>query len=72
MGIDTLVSLVIYLVVVGLIFWLVMWFIGYVGVPEPFNKIIRVVVGLVMFLLILGVLMSLLGGGHFVEPIHWR
>lgn len=41
-----MLSLLVTLVVAGLIFWLVWWFIDYVGVPEPFNKVIRVVIGL--------------------------
>lgn len=44
---DSLLQSLIYVVIVGAIFWLVWWFIGYVGVPEPFNKVLRIVVGLV-------------------------
>lgn len=49
------------LVIVGLIFWLVFWFIDYVGVPEPFNKVIRVVVGLAALVYLIDFLMSLNG-----------
>lgn len=58
-----LISLVIYLVILGVIFWLVWWFIGFVGVPEPFNKVLRVIVGLVAFIMILNLLLGLLGHG---------
>ena len=66
-GIDmistaALVSLLVTLVIVGLIFWLVWWFIGYVGVPEPFNKVIRVIVGLVVLIYLINVLLGV--GGH--------
>lgn len=57
-----LVSLLVTLVIVGLIFWLVWWFIGYVGVPEPFNKVIRVVIGLVVLVYLINLLLGI--GGH--------
>jgi hypothetical protein len=41
------VHLFIELVLIGLLFWLVWWFIGYCNPPEPFNKVLRVLVGLV-------------------------
>lgn len=65
MSIDALLSFVIYLVVVGLVFWCIWWFLGYVGVPEPFNKVIRVVIGLVALIIVIGLLMSLIGGPSF-------
>ena len=64
---NSLVSLVIWLVVLGLIFWLVLWFVGWVGVPEPFAKIIKVVVGLVAFLILINFLLGLLGGSPVVN-----
>lgn len=60
-SVDSLVSTVIYLVVVGLIFWLIWWFIGYVGVPEPFNKVIRVIVGILALVVLMSFLLSLIG-----------
>lgn len=59
---SALLSLLVTLVIVGLIFWLIWWFLGYVGVPEPFNKVIRVILGLVIFIYLINVLMSV--GGH--------
>ena len=56
-----LLSLLITLVIVGLIFWLVIWFLGWVGVPEPFNKVIKVIVGLVCLVYLINVLLSLTG-----------
>lgn len=58
-----LFSLIAALVIAGLIFWLVLWFVDFVGVPEPFNKVIKVVVGLAALLYLLGFLT-----GH-VAPI---
>jgi len=49
------------LVVGALIFWLILWFVRYVGIPEPFNKVIRVVVGLVALIFLINFLLSIIG-----------
>ncbi len=60
-NIQGLLHLVVWIVIVGLIFWCIWWFIGYVAPPEPFNKILRVIVGLVALLIVVSVLLSMLG-----------
>lgn len=60
-SIEGLISLLVWLIVVGLIFWLLWWFIGYIGLPEPFNKVARVLIGLVAFLLLIYLLLGILG-----------
>lgn len=60
-SLTMLIHAVLLLVVGGLIVWLCWWFVGYVGLPEPFAKIARVVIGLVALLICVGVLLSLLG-----------
>lgn len=56
-----LISLIVYLIVVGLIFGLVWWFLGVLAIPEPFGKIVRILVALIAFLIVLSVLLQLLG-----------
>lgn len=58
---SALLTLVVTLVIVGLIFWLVIWFVDYAGVPEPFNKVIKVVVGLVVVVYLINVLLGISG-----------
>lgn len=60
-GIGTLVTAVVYLIVAGLIFWLLHWLIGYVGLPEPFHKIARIVLAVAAVLVVISVLLSLVG-----------
>lgn len=60
-GIDTLVMAVVYLIVVGLIIWLLHWLIGYVGLPEPFSKVARIILAIFAVLVVIGVLLSLIG-----------
>lgn len=57
---QALLNSFIVLIIGALIFWLVIWFIRYVGVPEPFNKVIRVVVGLVALIFLINFLLSLI------------
>lgn len=64
-GIGGLLSFLIYLVVVGLIFWCIWWFLGYVGIPEPFNKVLRVVLGLFALIIVVNLLLGLVGTPFF-------
>ncbi len=59
---SSLLSLLIGLVVAGLIFWLVIWFVDYCGVPDPFNKVIKVICGLFVLIYLVNVLLGI--GGH--------
>lgn len=58
-----LISLVITIIVVGLIFWVLNWAIGAVGLGEPFAKIAKVVLVLVAVLFLCNALLSLTGHG---------
>lgn len=60
-SIEGLISIIVWLVIVGLILWLAWWFIGYIGLPEPFNKVARVLIGLVAFLILIYLLLGILG-----------
>lgn len=60
-----LLNLLVYLVIVGLIFWVIWWFLGYVGVPEPFNKVIRVVMGLIALIIVINILLGMIGSPLF-------
>lgn len=54
-----ILNLLIFIVLVGLAFYAIWWFLGVVGLPDPFNKIIQVLVALVALIIVL----SLLFGG---------
>lgn len=49
------------LIVVGVIFWLLWWLIGYVGLPEPFNKVARVIMAVAAVIICIAILLSLAG-----------
>ncbi len=61
-----LVHAVVVLIVAGLIFWLLSWLVDYVGLPDPFRKVARIVLAVLAVLVCVGVLLSLAGFTVFV------
>lgn len=64
---SSLINGLIWLVVVGLIVWLLWWFISYVGLPEPFAKVARVIIALVAVIILINFLLGLTGSGGFIK-----
>ena len=62
-----LVSLLVTVIIWGLIFYVLWWGLGKIGLPEPFNKIAVVV----LVLLCVIVLLNLLGVVG-TPVVHWR
>ncbi len=58
---------VVYVLIAGVVFWLLTWLIAYVGIPEPFNKVAKVILGIAVVVFLINVLMGLAGHGF----IHW-
>ena len=67
-SISAAVTVVLYLIVAGLIFWLLWWLIGYCGIPEPFNKVARVILAILAVFVLIGILLSLVGGQPLFRP----
>ena len=67
-----LIGLLVQVIVVGLVCYLLWWLIGYIGLPEPFNKIARVIIALIAVIFLLDMVFGLgltgWGGGR----LHWR
>lgn len=59
--ISSLIYLVIYLVVTGLIVWLLLYVIDAIPLPEPFHRIARVLVIVLGVIIIIVLLLSLIG-----------
>jgi hypothetical protein len=62
------VTVIIYLVVAGLIFWLLWWLVGYTNPPEPFKKIASVILAILAVLVIIGILLSLVNNQPLFRP----
>lgn len=58
---QALLSLVIQLVVAGLIFYLLLWLIGFVGLPDPFARVSKVILAVVAVVWICNLLLGLSG-----------
>jgi uncharacterized membrane protein YjjP (DUF1212 family) len=58
---EALVDTIIQVVVGGLIFALLYWLIDITKIPEPFNKVARVVLAIVGVLFLISVLLALTG-----------
>jgi hypothetical protein len=68
LSLTALVSVVVYLIVAGLIFWLLWWLINYVGLPEPFRKVASVILAILAVLVVIGILLSLVNGTPIFRP----
>ncbi len=51
-----LLSLLVTIIVAGLIFYLLFWLIGMIGLPEPFAKVATVLLALCAVIFLIGVL----------------
>jgi hypothetical protein len=60
---ETLLTILLQLVVVGLVCYLLWWLIGYIGLPEPFDKVARVIIAVVAVIFIIGLITG------YVTPI---
>jgi hypothetical protein len=61
LSLQGLVELVLYLLIVGGIVWLLLFIVGKVGPPEPFAKIITIIIYVVAALLLINLLLGFLG-----------
>lgn len=61
--IDTLIQIIIYLVIAGLIWWAVTTILGVIPVPEPIKTVINVLMIVVLCLIVLYALLPLVHTG---------
>ena len=62
-AIAFLVNLLIFILIVGLICYLIRWALGYMAVPEPLQKVVWVIVIIVLLVAFLRML-GVVGGGR--------
>lgn len=66
--IETLISLIVYLIIAGLIYWAVTVILGVVPIPEPIRTVINVLMIVVLVLIVVYALLGLVGGIHTGLP----
>ena len=62
------VTVIMYLIVAGMIFGLLWWLINYVAPPEPFRKVANVILAILAVMVVIGILLSLVGGQQLFRP----
>ena len=68
--IGTLVGIIVVLVVCGVIYWAIQQLLPLLPIPEPFHRIINVLMMVILVLIVLWVILVLLGaaGVHVPGP----
>lgn len=59
---SSLIGLFLQIIIAALVFWLLYWLLGYLKLPEPFNKIVTAVLAIAAVFFLINCLMSV--GGH--------
>lgn len=62
--IEILISIIIYLIIAGLIWWAVTTILGIIPMPEPIKTVVRVLMIVVLCLIVIYALLPLIPGGH--------
>lgn len=57
----TIIQALLWLVIGAVIFFIINWGLGYIGIGEPFNKVIRVILVVVIVLFCINALLMLVG-----------
>ncbi len=66
--IETLISLVIWLLIVGLIWWAITTILGVIPLPEPIKTVVHVILIVILCLIVIYALMGLLPHLHTAFP----
>ena len=67
-SLSAAVNVVLVLIVAGIIFGLLVWLIDFCRTPEPFRQVARVILAILAVLVVIGVLLSLVGGTPLFRP----
>jgi hypothetical protein len=60
-SIETIVMALLYLIVGGIIFWLLYWALGRINPPEPFKKVAEIILVVGAVFVCIAVLLALAG-----------
>lgn len=61
--IETLISVVIYLIIAGLIWWAVTTILGVIPLPEPIKTVVNVIMIVILCLIVIYALLPLIPSG---------
>jgi hypothetical protein len=60
-SVASLLGVVVWLCIIGGVCWLLWWLVGFIGLPEPFNKVARGIIAVVAVVLLINLLLGLAG-----------
>ena len=66
--ISTLLTLIVYALVIGLLLWLLSYVLSSFPVPEQFRKIIWIVAVVIAVIFLIMLLLDVVGGGNIGVP----
>jgi len=58
---DAVIHSLIYLIVIGVVFWLLWWLLAYIALPEPFAKVGRVILAVAAVVVLINILLGIAG-----------
>lgn len=58
---SSFVGAILHLIIIGLVVWVLFWALSQIGLPEPFNKVVRVVLILLACVFVINFLLGLTG-----------
>lgn len=61
-SLSAAVRIIFTIIVAGLIFWLLWWLVGYLTLPQPFDKVARVVLVVLAVAVLIGLLLQSVTG----------
>jgi hypothetical protein len=70
--IGTLISIIVTLIIVGVIYWAITQLLPLIPLPEPFARIIHVLLVVLLVIIVLWVILTLLGVVGGVHVPLWR
>lgn len=68
LSLSALVSFIFFLIIAGAIFWILLWLIGAVGLPDPFAKVARIAIYVCAAFILIYALLGLIGQ----QPVLFR
>jgi hypothetical protein len=63
-----LINLIVYLLIAGILIAILYWVLDVVPIPDPINRIIKIVVVVLVALVVVLLLLQLVGGGGINLP----
>jgi len=70
--IGTIISIIVTLIIVGVIYWAITQLLPMIPLPEPFARIVHVLLVVLLVIVVLWVILTLLGAVGGVHVPLWR